>query len=227
MHGLRRHRLAWLAPAGWPPLLQGHGLDAQVQDCLVHAAAHDWPLVVTRQPRPPAEGARPLLALGLAAPARWGRRAIAVQVEAAHVRSLGDFPPLAGVVVAQRLPPACGALADALQALGVVARVYGSHGWQQLTGLPCTHALSDLDLLLPVEDAAQADAVCAVLLQAATSGPRLDGELAFAGGGEVAWREWAHARGGHASQVLVKGLHGAALQVVDTRAATPANRMPA
>ena len=42
--------------------------------------------------------------------------------------------------------------------------------------------------------------------------PRLDGELVFDDGAAVAWREWIEWRAGRARAVLVKRLHGVALQ---------------
>jgi phosphoribosyl-dephospho-CoA transferase len=41
---------------------------------------------------------------------------------------------------------------------------------------------------------------------------RLDGELLFRDGAAVAWREWIEWRAGRARAVLVKRLHGVALE---------------
>ena len=89
-------------------------------------------------------------------------------------------------------------------------RVYGSHGWQCLTGLEHVHQGSDLDLLVPVHNAACADA--AVRNLACFAAPmRLDGELIFPDGSAVAWREWQLWRSGQVAQLLVKRNRSVAL----------------
>lgn len=235
----QRQRLVWLAPGAWAELLAqrpssaavGRVLDAMAFACLEHWARHDLPLVVTRQPA--AERAHvvladaladacagPALALGLPAPACWERRRLALRVPADGVVRFGDFPP--AEAIAPLLPAPTRAawleLSAGLDALGVVARVYGSHGWQQLTGLSYLHAGSDLDLLLALCSPGQADAAAALLAatvaDAATRAalPRLDGELVFANGTAVAWREWAGWRAGRTARLLVRRRHGAALE---------------
>jgi len=235
---LRRHGLVWLRPGAWDGLLRAHASSssadapssgnlgspdapdapdadrdaaADVRACLGAWAAHDWPLVVARQ-----DAAAPgRIALGLPAPARWGRRRIALQVAAGGIARRGRFA--APEAVLPLLPDGARdgwrRLAGALRALAVPAGVYGSYGWQALTGLDYLHAGSDIDLCLPVRDAPQADRV-ADRLEAFCSGtpPRLDGELMLPGGAAVAWREWRRWRaGGMAGAVLVKRLDGAAL----------------
>jgi phosphoribosyl-dephospho-CoA transferase len=207
MTTLHRHQLVRLTDAGWQRVLAG-AWDAQAQACLAHWAQQRLPLVVTRQ-RPQAEGA---IGLGLPAPNRWERRRIALAVPAAHIAQHHAFPhasalaPLLGA--AQRRP--WRALCGGLSACGVAARVYGSHGWQLLTGLDHLRPGSDIDLCIAVDGPAQADAV-AVLLQSWSDGLRLDGELVFAGDRAVAWREWLVWRAGRATRVLVKRLDGVAL----------------
>ncbi|MEK8027007.1 malonate decarboxylase holo-[acyl-carrier-protein] synthase [Pseudaquabacterium rugosum] len=167
---------------------------------IAHWAAADLPLVVTRQsPDPAAPGT---LAFGLPAPCAWGRRKLALRVHPDELDRPADFPMLTEVqrwraAAHDGTAPALADLDADLRRLGVTARVHGSHGWELLSGLPCRTATSDLDLLLPVRDAAQADAAVAGLLRAdarlsATPGaPRLDGELIGPDGGGIAWREWA------------------------------------
>ena len=46
----------------------------------------------------------------------------------------------------------------------------------------------------------------------AWSGPRVDGELVFPRGEAVAWREWLQWRRGEVDSVMVKRLHGVALE---------------
>lgn len=209
---LRRHQLVWLSDAGWRQL-QRAPRDAAEQACIAHWASHHLPLVVTQQPSPPST-ASDTLALGLAAPGAWGRRKIALQVPLSGALYFGHFP-LAPDVVGLLVKPARArwlALCAALRPLGVAARVHGSHGWQRLTGLHYLHATSDLDLHLPVETVQDADAVAALLQAAAPMGPRIDGELVFGDGTAVAWREWLQWRQGRVDRVLVKRLHGVALE---------------
>lgn len=223
MKPLRRHQLVWLDEYAWHRALstassQAEPLqpaDSQTLDCLAHWAQQRWPLVVTRQPAAAVACAPDgVLALGLSAPARWGRYAIGVTASLRGVIRDGEFPH--AFELGPRLPAPAqigwDLLCERLARLGVAARVYGSYGWQQLTGMDYVHAGSDIDLLLEVSTAAQADQASALLL-AADSGPlRIDGELAFEEGAAVAWREWLRFRSGQADRILVKRLAGATLE---------------
>ena len=209
MTGLRRQQLLRLSAAGWTRVLDAPW-DSGARSCLGLWAARGLPLVVTRQP--PACADR--VAAGLPAPARYRRRRLALAVDPRDVASLDEFPAAAAVVrlLPRGLATAWDALLAALAEAGCAPRVYGGFGWQALTRLAYVHAASDLDLLLPVASLAQADAVARVLASRAWAGPRLDGELLLADGGAVAWREWHAHREGRAPQVLVKRLHGVALE---------------
>ena len=223
---LARHCLVWLAPAAWQGVLEQavvvQGYDRNVDPCLRHWAQHDLPLVVTRQaPGWTGRDARESIALGLAAPACWNRRRLTVHAKVGGIRSLGHFPEVHHVrdVMAGRPANSLASwakLCDGLQARGATAHVYGSYGWQQLTGLHYVHAGSDIDLLLSVSSAAQADQVVRLLAQADAFLPRRDGELSFPDGSGVAWREWAAWRAGDADQVVVKRVHGPSLERVDS-----------
>jgi phosphoribosyl-dephospho-CoA transferase len=212
---LHRHQLVRLGDEGWRQVLT-QPWDEAVQPCLAHWAAQRLPLVVTRQPAgaaaPPDE-----IAVGLAAPERWQRRRIALSVPRRHVAWFDEFPLVDRI--ASPLPARARdwrRLGLSLKSLGTAARVYGSQGWQALTGLPCVHARSDIDLWVAVADAAQADAVAALFtaFEAAAPAPRLDGELLFPSGHAVAWREWQHWRA-HPDpagrSILAKTLTGAML----------------
>jgi phosphoribosyl-dephospho-CoA transferase len=222
---LRRHQLAHLGPAGWRQIL-ARDWDAPTRGCLSHWAEHALPLVVTRQRQDsaalepqhvPAADPGPdddaLVALGLPVPARWGRRPLALQVAGADILRLSEFPTLtqARAVLPRAQVAPLVVLDRALQNRGVRVHVYGSAGWQHLTGLPYLHERSDLDLWLAVDDAEQADAAT-LALQACHSSLRLDGELMFPDGSAIAWREWAAWSEGRCRQVLVKRLHGAVLE---------------
>lgn len=207
MTKLHRHQLAQLTAAGWQRVLAGTW-DDQARDCLAHWAQQRLPLVVTRQ-RPQGDGA---VSLGLPAPGRWQRRRIALAVPRSDIAQRDDFPLACRLapLLAQPQRQAWRALCGGLSACGVTARVYGSHGWQLLTGLDHLRATSDIDLCIAVDGPAQADAV-AVLLQSWSDGLRLDGELVFAGDRAVAWREWLAWRARRTPSLLVKRLDGVAL----------------
>jgi phosphoribosyl-dephospho-CoA transferase len=184
-----------------------HGLaatapDAQARDIVAHWQARGLPLVVCTQPPGLAAGQ---LAVGLPAPLRWSRRRLALHVALDQVLWQGEFPPLADVLHDE----ASQALAHALTHQGAQARVYGSHGWQALTGEPYVHAASDIDVQIRVPGFEAACQALPLLLQARLPG-RLDGEFAFPGGHAIAWREFAHLLPPTqpAAQVLVKSLGG-------------------
>lgn len=214
----RRHQLVWLDEFGWYRILiaapGSAEHDAQVQGCLELWAQRRWPLVVRQRAVDRAAAGSPLpLALGLPAPAGWGRRRIGVEVAADAVCRRGEFPLAAEV---RLLLPAEAQgrwedLCAGFERLGIMARVYGSYGWQRLTGLDHLHPASDIDLLLAVADATLADAACALLQRAAPMAPHIDGELAFPDGSAVAWREWARWRVGQTRSVLVKRIDSTVL----------------
>lgn len=211
MASLNRHRLVWLSAQAWAEQAAAQRCDAEALACLQHWAAHGLPLVVTRQPQPRDTGT---IDLGLAAPARWGRRRLFLSAPRAQVERVGDFPQARDME--PQLPAAArGAwttLCADLAASGLSPRVFGSHGWQWLTGLDHVHARSDIDLLIACPSQEQADQASAILQRAPPTLPRLDGELVFDGGAAVAWREWAAWRAGRTATVLVKRLHAAALE---------------
>jgi phosphoribosyl-dephospho-CoA transferase len=206
---LRRHQIAWLGDAGWRRVLESRrNVDAQA--CLAHWAAKRLPLVVTRQPgRVNADS----IALGLPAPARWGRQRLACAVPRHEVLYFDEFP-LLDKALALLPRPARGAwssLCAQLKATGATARVYGSYGWQLLSELDHVHAGSDIDVWLAVSNAHQADAAAACLQSFSNTWLRLDGELMFSDGAAVAWREWLVWRAGAVKGVLVKAIDGSSL----------------
>lgn len=185
--------------------------DAEARECLGFWAAHRLPLVVTRQP--PAVP-KDCVALGLPAPLRWNRRRIALHMPVDGLLSFGEFPIAARIaeLLPQHLRAHWGELTERLAAVGVDVRVYGSFGWQRMTALDYLRPGSDLDLGMWVADAAAADRAVAALIASPIATPRLDGELIFADGSAVAWREWQSWRAARVDRFLVKRLHGAALE---------------
>jgi phosphoribosyl-dephospho-CoA transferase len=194
---LERHRLVWLDAAAWSRCIEE--ADAVSRPLLQAWEQADRPLVVTRRrvALPPLD-----LALGLPAPERFGRRRLDLVAHRLALSREGWFPSLDEVAAACDAS-AFAALAHSLSRCAARVRVYGSYGWQHLTGERYVHADSDLDLVVELSDAAQAAPVIE-RLQAARLPMRLDGELVLPDGRAVPWREWAALLQGRASQVLVK-----------------------
>ncbi|MBI5716654.1 MAG: malonate decarboxylase holo-[acyl-carrier-protein] synthase [Burkholderiales bacterium] len=223
MTPLRRHQIARLSSAAWHEIL-GQPWDAQARGCLRHWAERRLPLVVTRQDEASRRAGR--VALGLAAPLAWGRRRIALHAAHAAIACFDEFPAVSGGAsdhacdhaskLLRQLPDharaAFSALLARLDAQHVQARVYGSHGWQLLTGERYVHAASDIDLWVAVDDTAAADAAAQGLAADVIARPRLDGELVFPDGSAVAWREWAAWHNGRARSLLVKRLYSVAIE---------------
>jgi phosphoribosyl-dephospho-CoA transferase len=208
----RRQQLVRVSGDGWARVLDS-SWDATARACLELWAARGLPLVVTRQPGAPAGR----LVIGLPAPARFRRLRLPLAIAPRDILFFDEFLP---ADAATRLLPRThqaawrGLLATLAAAADCAPRVYGSYGWQALTRLAYVHAASDLDLLLPVGSAAQADDVVEILsgTDPVWAGPRLDGELLFSDGAAIAWREWQAWREGRVAQVLVKRLRGVALE---------------
>ncbi len=146
-------------------------------------------------------------------------RRIAVRAAPADVAAIDRPPSLADIVAASVGHPrhdALARLAAAAQAESIDLRVYGSWMWQALTGEPHVHALSDLDVLVDVDDRAAADRAASFLAaQEAATGLAIDGELHLAGIGDLSWREWR----GDAPEVLVKTLES--MRLVPRQALAP------
>ena len=208
MLGLQRNQLVWLHPEAWQGIIS-RPWDSQALTILKHWAEQHLPLVVARQ----REGTDPShICLGLPAPLQWERRKLALEASATEVLRTGHFSWLHELVLRGDWHPGVHERARALKALGLQARVYGSHGWQHITGMPCVHAASDLDLCFEVPDTDTAMALCKVLAEL-DHGMPLDGEVVFRQGGGVAWRELHQLASGQARQVLARNRHS--LQLVD------------
>ncbi|WP_312252456.1 malonate decarboxylase holo-[acyl-carrier-protein] synthase [Stenotrophomonas sp.] len=194
-----RHTLVWLsAHADWRADV------AAYEPRLAAWFAQGLPAMVARRA---VDDPDPRLRLGVPLPPSEGKLRLALRVPLQDVQRM-QAPPALDEVLATGVPAEW---KDALLALARIApaRVFGAFAWQHLSGLPYVHAGSDIDLLWQVDVSAQAEALVDQL-QAweRAQGRRLDGELCLADGGAVNWREYA----GGSRQVLVKRLHGAALE---------------
>lgn len=199
---LARHTLVWLsADADWQADVVAHEPRLKVW------FAHGFPAVVARRA---ASDPDLRVRLGVPLPPDEGKQRLSLRVPLQHV--VCHQSPLTLRDVITRLDAdAPDDWRDALTALDTLrpSRVFGAFAWQALTGLPYVHARSDIDLLWTVDDAAQADALVARLLDwESNSGKRVDGELCLADGSAVHWREYA----GKTRQVLVKRIDGAMLE---------------
>jgi phosphoribosyl-dephospho-CoA transferase len=207
MTALQRNQLVWLSDPAWQQLL-ARSWDAQAQSVLAHWHARQLPLVVCRQR---AAESSTTISLGLPAPLQWERRKLALELTVESIARVGTFPLLRNLVLSPADAPQVQDLLLHTDALQVSMQVYGSFGWQWLSGLPCVRAGSDLDLLAHVPDLDTAGQVT-WLLQGLQLHCRVDGELVFPGGWAVAWREYAQLIGGKVEQVLVK--HRTGLQLM-------------
>lgn len=206
MDTLTRNELVWLAPAAWTQI-EAHPWDQEAQVILAHWRAQHLPLVVCRQ-RPQTQSDQ--LCVGLPAPQQWSRRRLALTVRLDHLMAREEFPALLQVAQAYPWGAAALELSAAFAALGVQTHVYGSHGWQWLTGLAYVHGASDLDLSMVVNSLGVASQVVKQLAST-TLDCRIDGEIVFPQGQAIAWRELEQLLQGQTSQVLVKDRHAVRL----------------
>jgi len=208
MHALQRNQLVWLTGDGWQQVL-GRDWDTQAHTILQHWHANQLPLVACSQRvhHTPAT-----ISLGLPAPTQWGRRKLALEVLPQEVGGTGLFPALEQLALRHFPEPGVSPFLAHMQALQVPVQVYGSFGWQHLTGLDYVRPSSDLDVRAQVPDHATASAV-ARGLHALHLPLRVDGELAFPDGSAVAWREYLQWLDGKTERVLLKTRTG--IQLTD------------
>lgn len=213
MRSLHRHSLAVLSGEGWSQVLCSAWEPSAFQ-CVAYWARHGLPLVVTSQSVLVEGNTDQYLSLGLAAPQRWKRQRLSLIVPRQAVLRFEEFPLIDGVasLLAPEALDSWRRLCCSLAEHGLVARVYGSYGWQELSGLEHVREGSDLDIWVQVANPAQAD-LAASLLQGFhhEAVPRLDGELVFGDGRAVAWREWIAWREGRHSSMLMKSIMGPSL----------------
>lgn len=170
----------------WPPLSR-HSLVWLAEEPAARLAAEHWrrglPFVLCRR----RDGEE--LSLGFCLPPGTGgkpsRHALAVH---AHEIGMVARPPLLGEVMS--VLPAWKTLLP-LPASGHL-RVFGSAMWEYLTHETFLRTDSDLDLLWELRAGDNPAGAIEFFERADALLPgRIDGEISFPGGGEVAWREWA------------------------------------
>jgi phosphoribosyl-dephospho-CoA transferase len=184
---LGRHQLVRVHPAAWQSLLESRP-DLAGEPLLEVWATREWPLVVRR--RGPLDGDGVLL--GLPLPPCAGKRRIALEICASDIVSVSSLPRVSEVLHAAPLSwwPALQELTGLALAYGVDAGVFGSLGWQWLTGLPYLGPQSDLDIAWTLPPPAQLDQFLADLTDIDERAPmRLDGELLDSQGAGANWRE--------------------------------------
>jgi len=211
MDALQRNGLVWLTAPGWDRVLSGDW-DAQALGILRHWALMALPLVVCRQR---VENFPPTISLGLPAPSVWDRRKLALEVMPHEVGRVGWFPSFEQLEQFEQfeqfeqLDPretfiaAINEVRSNAPGFEGSIEVYGSFGWETLTGMSYVRPSSDLDLRVAVPDRATAAAV-ARALNALRLPIRVDGELAFPDGSAIAWREYLQWVEGKVDRMLVK-----------------------
>lgn len=190
---LGRHQLVRILPAAWDTLFASRP-DLGHDPVLQRWSRKDWPLIVRR----PMPGDSPGVPLGLPLPPAEGKRRIAIEVSPQDIHCVMSLPDLTQAVRAAPFAwrPVLRELAAMSGRYGVQAGVFGSLGWQWLTGLEYVHADSDIDIAwsLPVRE--RIVPFLRDLADIEARAPmRLDGELVRDDGAAVNWREvWAGQR---------------------------------
>jgi phosphoribosyl-dephospho-CoA transferase len=194
---------------------------AQVTDGAMHAQVTAWlaadrPLVVARQPC--GEALSDTISVGLALPPVQGKHRIALSVAVNDI--VRYAPPLRLADAILHAPaewqPALAELDAAAIHIDLELRVFGSLGWQALSGLQYLTPQSDIDLLWhPLSNTQLQQGIALLARWEQASGLRADGEVLFGGSSAVSWREWATLKSGDDQRVLVKRASSA--ELVDAR----------
>ncbi len=140
------------------------------------------PLVV-RRPCLSSDG----VCVGLSLPPSPKKRQIAWVLPRSDVREVAQ-PPVWQGGGAEAAEP----IRAAAEAAGVKLRMFGSHAWQNLTGLPYVTKASDLDLLLFLKTRASWEKIRESLEPFAwPSAPRIDLEIVLNEDASFSWKEYA------------------------------------
>ena len=199
----QRNQLVWLTELGWQTVM-AQQWDEAARHILNHWHTQQLPLVATTQhDRTNPSG----LPLGLPAPTCWGRRKLALQVSLDAVERVDGFPSLDSITPVYECLSGMDDFIAHMHRLQVPLQVYGSFGWQAVSGMEYVRATSDLDLRACVPDLNVARATT-LALDALQLPLRVDGELVFPDGSAVAWRELLQWMRGTVQQVMVKSAYG-------------------
>jgi len=221
-----RHDLVWLTSRGWERVREAAPPDAL--DALDLWRDGGWPAVVRRAETGLQQGE---LAIGFALPPRrkgsgkggsGGKLRVGCRVDLTDIGRRSRALPLLGALDA--VPPSW---RDTLALLereaadaGIALAVYGSVALEALTGQPYLTPASDIDLLLHPLSRQQLKTGLALLSRHAATLP-LDGEVVFADGRAVAWKELCAAfDSAPGTRVLAKGLDRIALVAPEELMAT-------
>jgi phosphoribosyl-dephospho-CoA transferase len=221
-----RHDLVWLSSRGWEHVAAAAPPEAQGALALWRAGG--WPAVVRRAETGLSSNE---LAIGFALPptrhaegrgSSAGKLRVGCRVDLADVKRRTRALPLVAALDAAPSAWRVGlaALEAEAAAAGIGLAVYGSVALEALTGQRYLTPASDIDLLLRPLNRAQLMAGLALLARHAATLP-LDGEVVFADGRAVAWKELCAAfDGAKGTRVLAKGLDRIALVTPEELLAT-------
>jgi phosphoribosyl-dephospho-CoA transferase len=198
-----RHDLLWLTAEGWAGVLALPGCPPE----LARWQRDGVPLVARRR-----EPGMTPESVALGAPLPRGtdgnkrRFGCTVRIDdVAHSRR-----PLPLSEACHALPGTWRAMGERLAHALPSLRVYGSVAMQALTGEQYLRPDSDIDILFAPSSRAELEAGERTLMEAEASLP-LDGEIVFASGQAVAWKEWAQCAS-KGERVLVKSHDGVRLE---------------
>jgi len=184
---MRRHQLVFAHRAAWDSLVQSR--DDLTGDSLVRDwVRNGWPLIMRRRLPGEIDG----LSLGLPLPPSAGKRRIAVRLHHEDIVSTRPLPELTEVLRGAPVQwrPFLGELAGIARTYGVRAGVFGSLGWQWLTGLNYLGPRSDVDIAWALPSQDRIDQLLEDLAELDSRSPvRLDGEFVREDGAGVNWRE--------------------------------------
>jgi phosphoribosyl-dephospho-CoA transferase len=161
---------------------------------------------------------RDLAPVGVPLPPANGKHRVALSLPPKAVSARRPPPPLAEA--SESAPVSWRATLGALVGLGArhgcEARVFGSLLWQHVTGLTYVTDSSDLDVLWSIDRLDEVPALLDGIARAEESAAfRIDGEIAFADGAAVNWRELHRAATkGPNAMVLAKHMDGIGLRQI-------------
>lgn len=212
----RRHELLRVSFEGWTEALASRPA-LELTPLLQSWAMRGWPVVVRR---PTELDPQHRVPVGVPLPPMVNERRVALTVLVGGVVERTMPPPLHDVQAAAE--PAWLPTIVRLMNLGARARVtpraYGSLFWKYRTGLPYLSATSDLDVLWPVADRSDVEALLYGIACAQRDAPmRIDGEITFPNGCAVQWWElYQGLRQRESADVLLRSMSGGRFARIST-----------